>query len=526
MDVKEVSILFVEDDQVSRELVLDFLEQEGYKTIYVAKNGEEGLEKYFHFNPDLVITDLHMPIIDGLEMSEKIKADNSNKPILLITSHFEQYITERAVDIGIDAYLFKPISLERFKKVLSKYMKRILIEQDLKNKHKLLSEYKNAIDVSAAVTKTDPNGIIIYVNEAFCEMSGFSNDELIDRSHNIIKEPNSQDNFFKEMWATISSKRVWQGRMKNIKKNGEVYYVQSSIVPILDENEEIVEYIAFSHDITDILMQEELLKKRIKKEVNKNLELHKKREEENLLEAKFSTIGRMAAGITHEINTPLTYAKGNLELMIQDINNLDDNIKQKDYLLEDSQTVLEGINRIAGIVESMREMASHSEEDFMYHNLYSSLITALILANNKAKHVCEIRIQNETFKLGMDKKKLNYPTMVQRQRIEQVFVIIINNALDALLHISDFHARLLEITIENEHDFIVIRFKDNGGGIDKNILPKIFDPFQSNKKEGGMGIGLNVAKRIVTDHNGKIIPYNYESGAIFEILLPKISPAI
>ncbi len=113
--------------------------------------------------------------------------------------------------------------------------------------------------------------------------------------------------------------------------------------------------------------------------------------------------------------------------------------------------------------------------------------------------------------------------MVQRQRIEQVFVIIINNALDSLVHISDFHARLLEITIDNEYDFVVICFKDNGGGIDEEILPKIFDPFESNKKEGGgMGIGLNVAKRIISDHNGKIIPSNHENGALFELYIPRI----
>ncbi len=284
--------------------------------------------------------------------------------------------------------------------------KKISIQKALKNKHKLLDEYKNAIDVSAAVTKTNPQGMITYANDAFCEMSGFAREELINHSHSIIKEPNAENSFFQDMWETISRKKVWKGCIKNSKKNGETYYVRSSIVPILDEHEQIVEYIAFSHDITDILKQEEVLKKRIDEEVKKNLQLHKAREEENLREAKFSTIGRMAAGITHEINTPLTYAKGNLEMMIQDILKLDDAIQQKEYLIQDSRTVLEGLNRIAGIVESMREMASHTEENPMFHNLYSSLITALTLASNKAKHICEIRIQNETFKLGMDKKKV------------------------------------------------------------------------------------------------------------------------
>ena len=179
------------------------------------------------------------------------------------------------------------------------------------------------------------------------------------------------------------------------------------------------------------------------------------------------------------------------------------------------------MNRIADIVESMREMASYRTESSQEENIYTLLITALTLSHNKAKYISEIRVQDEIFRLGMKKERFKYTARVQKQRIEQVFVIIINNALDALKHIDDFSKRLLDITITNENEFIVVRFKDNGGGIDPEMLPKIFDPFQSNKVEGGMGIGLNVARRIIYDHGGKIIPSNYADGALFEIYLPK-----
>lgn len=521
MNSKELSILFVEDDKTIREEISNFLKQQSFKKIIIAKNGKDGLEKFIKYSPDIILTDLTMPIISGLEISKEIKSVNTNIPIILITSLFEKEVTEAAVDIGIDAYLFKPISLSRLKMLLNKYVNRILEHRKFLNEHKLLEEYKGAIDVSASVTKTDPKGVITYVNDAFCEMSGYSREELIGRKHSIVKHPDTPSSTYMDMWKMITNKKVWKGRIQNLKKNGDTYYEYSVIVPIINENDEIEEYIALRQDITDLFYQEQYLKDRIQEEVIKNLELHKKREEENLLEAKFSTIGRMAAGITHEINTPLTYVRGNLELMMQDIININDDVKQKEYLLEDSRTVLEGVNRIATIVESMREMASHTDEAPMYHNLYSSLITALTLAHNKAKQISKIRIQNQTFALGMDKKKLNYPTMVQRQRIEQVFIIIINNALDALLHIDEFDARLLEINIANEYDSIVIRFKDNGGGIDEKILPKIFNPFESTKEQGGMGIGLNVAKRIIDDHCGKIIPSNHETGALFEVYLPK-----
>jgi PAS domain S-box-containing protein len=521
MSSKELSILFVEDDEQIREDISGFLKQQSFKKTIVAKNGKEGLEKFIKYNPDIVLTDLTMPIMSGLEMSKEIKSIDIHTPIILITSLFEKEVTEAAVDIGIDAYLFKPISFSRLNMLLKKYINSILEHRRFLNEHKLLEEYKGAIDVSASVTKTDPRGVITYVNDAFCEMSGYTRKELIGRKHSIVRHPDTPNSVYMDMWKMITNKKVWKGRIKNLKKNGDTYYEYSVIVPILNEDDEIQEYIALRQDITDLFYQEQYLKERIEEEVSKNLELHKKREEENLLEAKFSTIGRMAAGITHEINTPLTYIKGNLEMMINDIRNLDDAIKQKEYLLDDTNTILDGVNRIAGIVESMREVASHTNEKPMYHNVYSSLITALTLSHNKAKHISAIRIQNQPFTLGMDKKKLNYSTVIQIQRIEQVFVIIINNALDALLHVENFNDRLLEITITKEHDWIVIRFQDNAGGIDKKILEKIFNPFESNKQEGGMGIGLNVAKRIVDNHGGKIIPSNNKDGALFEVYLPK-----
>ncbi|WP_304544863.1 hybrid sensor histidine kinase/response regulator [Sulfurimonas microaerophilic] len=509
MSLEEVSILLVEDEDSSREMLKHFLEQLEFAKIYTAKDGKEGYECFLNYQPDLILTDLSMPIMDGLVMSEKIKSITSHVPILLITTRFEKEITERAVDIGIEGYLFKPISFDRLEKLLYKYAHRVLLERNLTHKMKLLNEYKRAIDVSSAVTKTDTNGTITYVNDAFCKMLGYSREELIGHKHNLVKHADTPPGTYEDLWKTITQKKVWKGRIKNRKKNGKTSYEYSIIVPILNEDNEIVEFIALRQDITDLFYQEEYLKRRIQEEVDKNL-----------LETKFSTIGRMAAGITHEINTPLTYIKGNIELMLQDIQSMDDTVKQKDYLLEDSKTLLDGVHRIASIVESMREMASQKQEVPQPTNVYASLITALTLAYNKAKQISEIRIQNEIFKIGMDKEKFKYIADVQQQRIEQVLVIIINNALDALKRIDDFSQRLLEITVEREDEFIVVRIQDNGGGIDEKILPNIFDPFESNKEEGGMGIGLNVAKRIIDDHNGKIIPSNHENGALFEVYLP------
>ena len=513
------SILIVEDDHTSMRMVAEFI-QRSFDHVYIARNGLEAWEVYLSHQPDIVLTDLNMPVMNGLELSKKIKLHNHDVPILLITSQFEKEITEAAVDIGIDGYLFKPISLVRLEIILDNYKHRISLKRKFRKEHKLLAEYKGAIDASASVTITDAQGLVTYANDAFCNMSGYARAELIGKPHSIIKHPDTPESVYVEMWKKLSHKKIWKGRLKNLHKDGSIYFESLVIVPIIDEKNQILEYISLRHDITDLYHQEQHLKQCIQDQVEKNILLHQRQEEERLQEAKFSIIGKMAAGITHEINTPLTYIKGNLEMMLHDIADLQENVKQKQYLMEDINTVLDGVNRIANIVESMREMASQKQEVPQEESVYAAIITALTLAYNKAKQITNIKVQNELFKIGMKKDRFSYHAIFQVQRIEQVFVIIINNALDALKQIPNFDQRLLEITIHKTDEYIIIRFQDNGGGIDPEFLPKIFSPFESKKVEGGMGIGLNVAKKIVDDHGGRLYASNQGEGALFEVYLP------
>lgn len=526
MDLSNISILLVEDEPLFRKQTLELLRKFQFKDVYDAINGEDGIEKYTRHSPDIVMTDYNMPVVNGLDMSKKLKELNPELPIILLTASDDKKTIIDAINIGIDGYLFKPIKLKQITSIIEKHAKQVILQKKFKKEQKLLQEYKAAIDASAAVTKTNNDRVITYVNEAFCEMSGYSQDELIGQKHVMLRHPNTPKNTYSNIWETITNKQTWKGRIQSLKKDGTSFYEYTVVVPIKNENSEIEEYISFKHDITDLYNQEQYLRKRIEKEVNKNLELHKKRQEQNLLETKFSTIGRMAAGITHEINTPLTYVRGNLELMMQDIDNLDDTIEQKQYLQEGAFTLQDGINRIATTVESMREMAAHTNEIPKSNNLYSSLITALTLSHNKAKFITSIMIQDELFKPGMDKTKYEFNAEIQSQRVEQVFIIIIDNSFDALQNIYNFEDRLLEIEIKESAKHITVVFRDNGGGIDEKILPKIFDPFQSDKEKGGIGIGLNVAKRIIDDHNGMIIASNNKNGAQFNVLIPKIGPRI
>ncbi len=375
----------------------------------------------------------------------------------------------------------------------------------------------------------DKNKKIVKVNDFLCEEFGFTKDELLGKTTDILHV--SEESYAK--WCALISTKLEKGSVKYVryemkKKNGDTIYVEASGVPF-DKEKNFLEgsTVWTMKDITkqveneNIIKEQELyLQQRVMEEVKKNIEHAKAYEEEKMRDVKFSAIGKLSAGITHEINTPLTYVKGNLEMMKLDMENISDE-QLKHQLIDDCASLQDGINRIATIIESMREMAQQTNETKEPVNIYETIITALILAYNRSKHICKIYINTKEFNLDLDKNEFECTCMLQKQRIEQVWVIIINNALDELQKIEDFDQRRLEIECSAQEKYVVVTFKDNAGGIEESILTDIFEPFVSTKTHAGMGVGLSISKKILQEQNGTIEAYNENGGAVFEVKLLK-----
>ncbi len=158
-------------------------------------------------------------------------------------------------------------------------------QKELDSNINFLNQYKSAIDRSGIVSKTDKNGIIIYANDNFCNISGYSQQELIGSNHNIIRHPSTSKTLFKVMWSTIKSGKIWRGTYKNRSKSGQSYYVKTVISPIFDDDNNIVEYIAIRIDITDIIKKDAVIKKSMTDSLtglhNRQALLHKLEEKEN-----------------------------------------------------------------------------------------------------------------------------------------------------------------------------------------------------------------------------------------------------
>lgn len=257
--LSKIRLLYIEDEKSIRDEISEILEDECLELI-VATDGEDGFVKYKELIPDIILTDIRMPKINGVEMSKMIRKEDSDIPIIVSSAFNDSDYLLAAIGMGISNYLIKPIDLKKLFETLEKVAQELLIKDELKEKEKLLSQYRDVVDVSSIVSKTDVNGKITYVNDAFIEISGYSREEIIGKNHNIIRHPDMSADIFKDLWETILDKKRWHGVVKNRAKDGSSYIVDSTIIPILDIDDDIVEFISIRTDITQIELQKENLK--------------------------------------------------------------------------------------------------------------------------------------------------------------------------------------------------------------------------------------------------------------------------
>lgn len=350
-------------------------------------------------------------------------------------------------------------------------------EEHLKESIKDNTDIRFALDQSTIVAFTDAKGIITSVNDKFCEISKYSREEIIGKDHNVLNSGYHSKLFFKDLWKTIGEGKVWKGEIRNKAKDGTYYWVDTTIVPFLNENGKPYQYVAIRNDITERKKAEEVLHR----------------------QDKLAAVGQLAAGVAHEIRNPLTSMKGYAEFLTLD---------EKDpERLEFMNIILDEIERVNMIVEDFMVLAKPKMVELEEKNVVPVIknVVSLLEFEARKKHV----------KLSFDCPHEIIQIECDENRLKQVFLNFIKNGIEAMPNGGELHVR----TLIHENN-VQISIQDTGVGIPKEKLKQLGEPFYTTKKNGN-GLGLMVSFKIIENHNGKVfVESEPNKGTTFNILLP------
>lgn len=254
--IKQCSLLYIEsDEQIAKENLS--LYHALFKDVFYAQDGEEALLLYHKHKKqiDLIITDIDLPKISGIEIITRIRAQDGYKlPIIFCTNRTDDNILLQCLKLGTSDFILKPVQHKTHLGILIKVLKPIYDMKLIHIMNQELEIYQKSADSQLLISKTDTKGKIIYANELFYAVSGYTQEELLGKPHNIVRHENMPKEIFQELWETISKGEIWSGHIQNKAKDGSSYYVDAKIFPIKDNENNIVEYMSFRQDVTSHIL--------------------------------------------------------------------------------------------------------------------------------------------------------------------------------------------------------------------------------------------------------------------------------
>lgn len=416
-----------------------------------------------------------------------IKADE----LFDICSHFRRSIIDFTYDVQINSKnIFEEISYmfdQNFQGILRYYTDTIYQkEQEIDRHVKLLKEYQKALDESAIVSKTDENGIITYVNDKYAQLSGYSVEELIGSKHSIIKHDDMPQEYFDDLWFQLVNAGIYRGTLKNLKKNGEYFYIDVTIVRIVDPYDNSIEYMSIATDVTKL--------------IDARLEAQK------ASQAKEYFLSNMS----HEIRTPLNAILGFVNLLIeQDVSK--QHRKYLEIILNSGENLLSIINDILDFSKLRSGEFTIEPKIFSIHDEISHTLE-LFVASANSKDITITSFINPVIP-----KELYADAL----RIKQVLSNFLSNAIKFTRHGGHIH---VEATCQSK--VLKVSVSDNGVGIAQEDLKNIFTAFTQATHQGvenfeGTGLGLSICYQLSKHMGGDIfVTSTLGEGSTFWVEIP------
>ena len=241
---KVLKILMLEDSTEDAEMIQRLLRKEKMDCEYChVMVKDEFLAALDNFAPEIILSDHSLPQFNSSKALTIAREKIPEIPFILVTGAVSEEFAAEIIKQGADDYILKDRMTRLPAAIKAAILKRMVSKE--------IIDYKYALDQSAIVAITDQRGIIQYANENFCKISKYSLEELIGKDHRIINSGYHPKNFIKDLWTTIANGKNWKGELCNKAKDGSIYWVDTSIVPFLNNQGKPYQYIAIRQDITE-----------------------------------------------------------------------------------------------------------------------------------------------------------------------------------------------------------------------------------------------------------------------------------
>jgi PAS domain S-box-containing protein len=340
---------------------------------------------------------------------------------------------------------------------------------------KELEDLRYALDQSAIVAITDVTGIIRYANDKFCEISKYPREALLGQDHRILNSGHHPKEYIRELWRTIAGGEVWRGELRNRARDGTIYWVDTTIVPFLNERGKPYQYLAIRYDVTARKLAEEQL----------------------INQAALARLGEMVAVVAHEVRNPLAGLRGVLQILSQRL----------EAQRSEHSIVLEMIKRLDGLNARVNDLLLYAKprtprlEAVPLRPLIES--TMALLNRDPALTTTTHHVQGE-----------HVSCLGDTELLREAFMNLLLNAAQAM----DGRGTI-SVTITGGAR-ATVDITDSGPGIPSDVAPQIFEPFFTTKR-AGTGLGLAIVRRLLELQNGDVtIRSSSPAGTTVRVTLP------
>ena len=367
------------------------------------------------------------------------------------------------------------------------------------------------LDNYLILSKTDEKGKITFASQGFYDISGYSLEELLGKSHNLVRSEDTPKELFENLWETITAGKKWQGEIKNKKKDGSYYWVDATIMCEKDSEGNIIGYSALRHDITnkkELKQLNETLEKRISQAVEEN----RIKDQHLMQQTKAAQMGEMMDAVAHQWKQPLSV----ISLIAQSLD-LKLNISKKlepAYIKEKTKDIQIQINHLLDTIDTFRKFFRLNEA-FESYDIKEMIEDAI--------HIMKSELDSRNIKIII-KGDTTLSIYCIKSEFIHTIINFINNAKDAFEE-NKIKNKKIVFDMEKPDSQIVLKVCDNAGGIPEHAIKNVFEANFTTKKEGkGTGIGLYMTKQILEKINAEVCVSNVEmhedgKGACFIITI-------